>query len=643
MNVPLSANILEVEDILKGLPDEDLMTAAQAPTGNFPQYLVISEIQRRSDMRSRFAAEQEQPKPTIRDQIVNQGLGELGQTVAPGAMPPGAMPPGGMPPGGMPPGAMMPPPEAVSDPSQMMYAAEGGLVDVSELYASREDPINEEDSAIRLMDDLIGLRNRIPDSSELYASRGDPITEASLYGGSIPNAILEDARKFDPAKSLGMTQEELSVIQGTGVDLPEVLGYAGGGIVELQEGGPPEDDRNFLQKAGGWIAENPWEAASYASMAIPGIGFGGLALRGLGAVGRAALRARAVRAAQFPFMRPQSAEAVRIYGKGRGIGGLNPTKGDAQGRLVSRTSEEGKRFLDKYPDAPIVRGQYLDRSGKVVSTKAEAARELAPGRAFATTAGIGQLGTGIGGAYYGGDDAETGGGGELTPEQLAAMRAEQERIRQERLENNESIEPERGSNEWVQAQLLDRYDDRSGRYSQAVEEIMGQREERADLTERQAQSDMLTSMLMHMGAGTMSGDPGEGMKLAADAVNRIRETSGRDVVEQERLTQQLRLEGIDTEVAEEAALLSSMVEINNIKAQARRDNNADFGNALALIDSQINAMAAASMERGETMTKSEILAMQARAYRAAGIKYGYADILSGLTSSLGDFSAEEIN
>ena len=46
-------NILEVEDIIKGLPDQALQKEAQAPSGQVPQFLVVSEIQRRTDMRKR--------------------------------------------------------------------------------------------------------------------------------------------------------------------------------------------------------------------------------------------------------------------------------------------------------------------------------------------------------------------------------------------------------------------------------------------------------------------------------------------------------------------------------------------------------------------------------------------------------------
>jgi len=109
-------NIFEQEDLIKGLPDQALMKEAQQPSGQLPQYLVVSEIQRRQDMRKRFSAEnQETPQDTIKDQILS-GIAAMGdqqpqqqQPPQPGGMPPQ---PGGMPPqpGGMPPGAMPPQP-----------------------------------------------------------------------------------------------------------------------------------------------------------------------------------------------------------------------------------------------------------------------------------------------------------------------------------------------------------------------------------------------------------------------------------------------------------------------------------------------------------------------------------------------------
>ena len=71
-------NILEVEDVVKGMPDEALQKEAQKPTGRVPQFLVVSEIQRRTDMRERFKAQQsKQPKRSVKEQIVSQGIAAI--------------------------------------------------------------------------------------------------------------------------------------------------------------------------------------------------------------------------------------------------------------------------------------------------------------------------------------------------------------------------------------------------------------------------------------------------------------------------------------------------------------------------------------------------------------------------------------
>ena len=49
----MTMNILEKEDLITGLPDNVLQQQMQAPTGELPQFLLISEIQRRTDMRKK--------------------------------------------------------------------------------------------------------------------------------------------------------------------------------------------------------------------------------------------------------------------------------------------------------------------------------------------------------------------------------------------------------------------------------------------------------------------------------------------------------------------------------------------------------------------------------------------------------------
>lgn len=70
-------NILEQEDIIKGMPDSALQREARMPSGQVPQYLVVSEIQRRTDMRKKYEAQQPQPQTTVAEQVVNEGISGL--------------------------------------------------------------------------------------------------------------------------------------------------------------------------------------------------------------------------------------------------------------------------------------------------------------------------------------------------------------------------------------------------------------------------------------------------------------------------------------------------------------------------------------------------------------------------------------
>ena len=71
-------NILQQEDIIKGLPDQALQEEAKKPSGQVPQFLVVSEIQRRTDMRKKYQdPNQQQPQGTIADQITQEGIASV--------------------------------------------------------------------------------------------------------------------------------------------------------------------------------------------------------------------------------------------------------------------------------------------------------------------------------------------------------------------------------------------------------------------------------------------------------------------------------------------------------------------------------------------------------------------------------------
>ena len=128
-------NILEIEDMVKGLPDDRLQQEAEMPTGQVPQFLVVSEIQRRADMRKRFSErQQEQPQGTVKDQIVQSGIAAMAppEPQMQAAMMGGPQPmPPQMP---MQPEVPMPPqmPMAPQGPMPPQGMAEGGVVRMAE-------------------------------------------------------------------------------------------------------------------------------------------------------------------------------------------------------------------------------------------------------------------------------------------------------------------------------------------------------------------------------------------------------------------------------------------------------------------------------------------------------------------------------
>lgn len=71
-------NILEIEDLVKGMPDEVLFREAQSPSGQVPQFLTISEIQRRTDMRKRFTNQlRKMPESTVSNRIMHEGIAAI--------------------------------------------------------------------------------------------------------------------------------------------------------------------------------------------------------------------------------------------------------------------------------------------------------------------------------------------------------------------------------------------------------------------------------------------------------------------------------------------------------------------------------------------------------------------------------------
>lgn len=576
-------NILDIEDTLKGIDDETLLQEAQAPSGSAPQYLVISEIQRRTDMRERYAAEQEQPQSTVSDQIVNKGIMALGGQSSPSPEMAGQQP--------------MLQQDMTQQPMLQQAMPEQPVAPPQMMNVGGEVELGEGDDISMLLEELGGVSNKIPDDRErdLYITEfedsvlsGFPssiegaFSERNLAQASIPNAILEDANKFRPEQMLGVDLEELAVFQDANADLPEVLGYAGGGIVELQEGGQPEDDPWWRERYFGDDDKFNWGTAALdASWLIPG---GGLALGG-----------------------------ARLATK-LGIGGLKAYRSGALGRAWRGLPARGRQVVDPRvsplttrANPAIVRGE-----GFTMRDPSVPARLVSPYRLAGTGAAISGL-HGIVGAFGDDDEAQAAaaaadGGADVDGDGVydggaGLVQADKG--------------PEPGSLEWIQEERRKMYESGGGAREEKLQEILSRQREQGTLMQEQARSDMLSSALMNLGAGIAAGDPSEGLRLAANAVEGIRSSARQGAIAQQNMMDELELAGIDVDQAEKVALLAAMQDRISLEQRIRATGSAEVQNAIAVINAQAQTVLAQGHLQSPPVTRPMIDEMILRAMQLA--------------------------
>ena len=73
-------NLIDIEDRLKDLSDQQLMQQMQRPDGVAPQFLVMSELKRRKEMRDKAPAPE---TTTVKDDLVQQGIASVANQMAP--------------------------------------------------------------------------------------------------------------------------------------------------------------------------------------------------------------------------------------------------------------------------------------------------------------------------------------------------------------------------------------------------------------------------------------------------------------------------------------------------------------------------------------------------------------------------------
>ena len=207
-------NILEQEDLIKGAPDDLLLQEAQSPTGRVPQFLVVSEIQRRKSMRDRFSAQEQQPEQSVAEQIVA------------GATPQGI-------------GALQPqmPSQAPSMPMQAPQMS-------PEMMAPQNAPMAP--------------------PPQMMAAGGGRMPYRRMAGGGIvpPNSLVEDASKFNPENLYDMDASQMAMASPTNMGIASVLPMAGGGIVRMAKGEQVVDNFVSMDNLPGNMTKEKWEGLS---------------------------------------------------------------------------------------------------------------------------------------------------------------------------------------------------------------------------------------------------------------------------------------------------------------------------------------------------------------------------------------------
>lgn len=119
-------NIIDIQDQLKNFSENQLIQEMQMPSGMAPQFLVLSEIQRRKRVRDDFAKRQAAGEPTVAQEAVAaagvpvQGIAGMSEAMAPQSAASGGI-------GSIMPRSMRQPMPSQSEQSVPM--AEGGLIE----------------------------------------------------------------------------------------------------------------------------------------------------------------------------------------------------------------------------------------------------------------------------------------------------------------------------------------------------------------------------------------------------------------------------------------------------------------------------------------------------------------------------------
>ncbi len=271
-------NLVQQANFLEDVPKDQLVSMSQDPNAQFPPFLVLSEIQRRTTNEKNYQAMVNQPTTTVAEEVVSNFAQPTGlQGGAPQATP-------------LPTNISAGLSGAPTAPMQM--AASGGITG----YANKgQTELNYSNLRTKLTEDEIKIVNQavmrdrtqrmqsdLGDKTGKFLGGGANVSEQifsvlSGGGGNIP--IFRgspEEKKFIEVANIILENKNKKTSGG-------LTGYATGDMTALPAGSEPQSRFGSMidsvfeigSSVANWASENPIEAGAAGLMFIPGIGWAG--------------------------------------------------------------------------------------------------------------------------------------------------------------------------------------------------------------------------------------------------------------------------------------------------------------------------------------------------------------------------------
>ena len=182
-------NIIKLQDMLRGVPDDALIGYVQNPQGEVPSYLALSELQRRKDTRAKYQAEQA-PESSVAEDLQQETMpaqGGLAMLAKNPVLSPGAPMSQGV--------ADLPVPD---DMYQEDSFAGGGIVAFQKggySYSPDYDPVEQYRQARKLGEaNLMAKRYNMPTTSVTSAGIETPYDASLSYYQDLRNEAAKSGK-----------------------------------------------------------------------------------------------------------------------------------------------------------------------------------------------------------------------------------------------------------------------------------------------------------------------------------------------------------------------------------------------------------------------------------------------------------------